>query len=123
MANKDRVVIEQLVLAERNCLGAAPAPLQPLTIRHTDLPFDSSGGPIAHEWNYYREVVGRLLSEGHEGRWVLIKGKEIIGIWDSEEEADGVRLEKFTLQPVLLKQIQTRERVFRGGGHDRRWLS
>src|SRR6516162_4744338 len=64
-----------------------PAPIPPPTIHYTDLPEDtSSGGRIAIEWNYYRREVGRLLAEGHEGKWVLIKGQEVVGIWDTEAE-------------------------------------
>jgi hypothetical protein len=96
-------------------------PLDPPTIHFTELPEDKSDGPIAGEWNLYRREVGRLLAEGHEGRWVLIKGDEIIGIWNTEEEADRIRLQKFLMQPVLLKQIRVREPILRGGGYHRRW--
>ncbi len=68
------------------------------TIHHTQLPEDSSDGQLTKEWNFYRHVVGRLLAEGHEGKWVLIKGEEIVGIWNTMDEADSVRLEKFLMQ-------------------------
>jgi hypothetical protein len=93
------------------------------TIHYTELPEDTSGGPIAGEWNFYRREVSRLLAEGHEDRWVLIEGEKIIGIWDTEEEADEARLQNFLMQPVLLKQICVREPVLRGGGYDRPWRS
>jgi hypothetical protein len=38
-------------------------------------------------------MVPQLLADGHESRWVLIKGEEIIGIWDTEEEARAVALQ------------------------------
>ncbi len=89
-------------------------------IHYTELP-ESAPGPIMAEWNLYRREVGRLLAEGHEGRWVLIKGEDIIGIWDTEEAADRVRLQNFQMRPVLLKQICTREKILRGGEYDHRW--
>lgn len=98
-------------------------PRQPPTISCKDLPEPVPGSPIAMEWNYYRRVVERLLAEGHEGRWVLIKNEEIVGIWDTEVEANQARLEKFLLQPVLMKQILAREPVLRGGGYFRPWPS
>jgi hypothetical protein len=98
-------------------------PLEPPTIHFTELPEDTSDGPIAGEWNFYRREVGRLLAEGHDGKWVLIKGGEIVGIWQTEEEADRIRLQKFFMQPVLLKQIRVREPLWRGGGYHRRWRS
>jgi hypothetical protein len=125
MNDADREMIERLVKSERKRLGAV-VPLPPRerpTIHYTELTADTSGGPIAREWNFYRREVGRLLAEGHEGRWVLIKGEEIIGIWDTEEEGHRVRLERYFMQPVLLKQILEREPILRGGGYDRRWRS
>ena len=120
-------LIERLQQAERLRLCQnPPRPLPPRerpTIHWTDLPEDASGGPLATEWNVYRKQVGRLLAEGHEGRWVLIKGEEIIGIWDTENEADQVRLQRFLMQPVLFQQIREREPILRGGGYHRPWRS
>jgi hypothetical protein len=84
------------------------------TIPWNELPEDTSGQPQSTEWNFYRREVGRLLAEGHEGRWVLIKGEEIIGMWDTREEALVVANTRFLLQPVLVHQILSREPVVRG---------
>ncbi len=84
------------------------------TIHFTQLPEDTSGGRTAAEWNYYRREVGRLLAEGHEGKWVLIHGEEIVGIWDTQAEADQIRLQRFLMQDVLVQQIRTHEPVLRG---------
>lgn len=98
-------------------------PREPPTIHWTELPEANPGSGIAAEWNLYRQQVGRLLQEGHEGRWILIKGEEIIGIWETEEEADEVRLQRFPMQDVLLRQILERERVLRGPMVFRVWGS
>ena len=90
------------------------------TIPYTELPEDKDG-PIATEWNLYRQEVGRLLATGHEGRWVLIKGSEIIGIWDSREEAKDVALQRYLLQPVLIRQILAQEPLVRGPMHSHLW--
>jgi hypothetical protein len=74
---------------------------------------DTSGGPLSTEWNVYRREVGRLLAEGHEGRWVLIKGEEIIGLWGTREEAFTVASKRHLMQPCLVHQIQTREPLLR----------
>jgi hypothetical protein len=71
--------------------------------------------PLTTEWNFYRRIIGRLLAEGHEGKWLLIKNEEIVGIWDTEAEANTVRLERFLMQPVLMKQILSQEPVLRIG--------
>jgi hypothetical protein len=54
-----------------------------------------------------------LLAEGHEGKWLLIK--ELVGIWDTEAQANEVRVAHFALQPVLMKQILAREPILRIG--------
>jgi hypothetical protein len=93
---------------------SAPRRLERPTIHFTQLPGDTSGGRGATEWNYYLREVGRLLADGHEGRWVLIKGEEVVGIWDTEAEANRIRLQRFLMQDVLIHQIRTHEPVLRG---------
>jgi hypothetical protein len=92
-----------------------PPPRESPTIHSTELPDPRPGDVLTTEWNHYRRVVGQLLAEGREGKWLLIKKEEIIGIWDTEEEADRVRVERFLLQAVLMKQILTREPILRNG--------
>jgi len=98
-------------------------PREPATIHYTELAEPLPGSPIATEWDCYRREVGRLLAEGNEGKWILIKGDQIVGIWNTQEEADSVRIERFLMQPVLMKQILSREPVLRGGGYFRPWPS
>lgn len=90
-----------------------PPPERP-TIHWTELQKDTSGGELATEWNYCLKQIGRLLAEGQEGRWVLIVGEKIIGLYDTDQEGHQVRAQRFLRQPVLLQQILSREPVFRG---------
>ena len=83
------------------------------TIPWTEIPEDTSGGPLSTEWNFYRREVGRLLAEGHEGRWLLIKGEEIIGIWDRREDAFAAATERYLRQPCLVRQILAAEPLLR----------
>lgn len=110
---------------ERNRLLRNPPAPQPMperpTIHWTELKEDTSGGRISKEWNFYLKQVGRLLADGHEGHWVLIKGDELIGVWNTEKEAQEVRTQKFLMQDVLLRQILEREPLLRGGGFLRLW--
>jgi hypothetical protein len=91
------------------------APHEPLMIDYTELAESPPDSPIATEWNFYRHQVGQLLAEGHEGKWVLIKGEQIVGVWETQEQANAVRAQRFPMQPVVLKQIWKREPVFRMG--------
>jgi hypothetical protein len=83
------------------------------TIPWTELPEDKSGRPNSTEWNFYRREVGRLLAEGHEGKWVLIKGEEIIGMWDREDVAFAAARERYLFQPCLVKQVLVAEPLLR----------
>jgi hypothetical protein len=91
-----------------------PVPALPRqTIHYTELPEDTSDSLLAREWNFYRREVGRLLAEGHESRWVLIKGEAIVSVWDSRAEAKAAALGRYFLQHVFLHQVLTRETVLR----------
>ena len=114
MTDAERELFERFMQLERErMLAAPPKPIEPQTIHFSELPEATPGSRGAVEWNFYRREVGRLLGEGHEGRWVLIRGEEIVGIWDTEEEADRVRVERFLMQDVLMHRILVREPVLR----------
>jgi hypothetical protein len=81
------------------------------TIHHSQLVPAAPNSPLAVEWEFYRREVDRLIGAGHEGKWVLIKGEEIIGIFDTEEQAYAVGSARFLLQPKLIHRILTREPV------------
>src|SRR5436190_3972401 len=106
MREDDTELLRQLVEQERARVNpqVLPAVVRP-TLHYTELPENTSGGPLSTEWNYYRQIIGRLLAEGHEGKWVLIQGNELIGIWETEAECDRERLKRFLMQPVFMKQV------------------
>lgn len=81
------------------------------TIHYTELPSLPPGSLFYTEREIYRREVARLIAEGHEGKWLLIKGEEIIGLFDTKEQALEVRAERFFGQPVMVQQILTREPV------------
>lgn len=105
--------LRQEELARLSRTAPTALPERP-TVHYTELPEDTSGGPSAREWNFYRREVGRLLAEGQEGKWVLIKEEAIIGVWDSREQAKAAALERYLMQPVLIYQVLVREPVLRG---------
>jgi hypothetical protein len=90
---------------------------EPPSIHYTELPPPGPNNPLEVEWNTYRREVARLLAEGQEGRHVLIKGEEIVGIYDTHLDALGAGYERFWGQPFLTHQIQTRERLYRIRGY------
>jgi hypothetical protein len=66
------------------------------------------------EWDHYRGEVGQLLTESHAGRHVLILGTEMIGIWDTHEEAVAEGYRRFLGRPFLVHEIQVEEPILRG---------
>jgi hypothetical protein len=85
----------------------------PLTIHYTELPPSRPGSPLATEWDVYRREAGRLIEEGNEGRHVLIKNEEIIGIFDTHEAAMFEGYKRYLRGPFLVHEIQTREKLLR----------
>lgn len=57
---------------------------------------------------YLRELP-RLLEEGQAGRHVLIKGDELISIWDTQGDAIQAGRERFGLEPIFIKTIDPRD--------------
>jgi hypothetical protein len=110
-----RALVERIHREAAERLRGQPLPpVERPTIHYTELPAAQPGDAHYLEWNTYRREVGRLLAEGHEGRYLLIKGEEIIGIWDTHEQAKEVALQRYLLQPCLIQQIRSREPLFRG---------
>jgi len=85
------------------------------TIHYTELLPAHPNSPLAVEWEFYRREVGRLLAEGHEGKHIVIKGEQIIGLFDTHLEALAAANQLFLRQSFLIHQVQTRERVYRTG--------
>ncbi len=61
------------------------------------------------ELKTYEANKQKLLLD--EGKFVLIQGKEILGAYETYEDALKVGYEKCKLEPFLVKQIQTLEQV------------
>lgn len=59
---------------------------------------------LEKELETYNGLLPNLLE--NQGRFVLIKGNDVAGIWDTYKDAiqEGYRL--FGLEPFLVKQIQ-----------------
>jgi hypothetical protein len=71
--------------------------------------------PLKVEWELFRRERPRLLAEGHEGRWVLVKGQELVGVFDTWEEAGRVGVQKFGVVSMLVQQICRRHKLLRQG--------
>jgi hypothetical protein len=60
------------------------------------------------EMETYERHKQELLSD-HRGKFALIRGPEIAGIWDTYEDALEAGYGQFGLEPFMVKQIQESE--------------
>jgi hypothetical protein len=57
---------------------------------------------------YHRELAKLLV---HEGKYVLIHGESVAGLFDTQEEAVEAGDDRFGLDPFLVHQIREKEPV------------
>jgi hypothetical protein len=65
---------------------------------------------LKQELETYELHRSSLLSES-EGKFVLIHGDEVAGVWPTYREALKTGYERYGLQPFLVKQIELVESV------------
>ena len=111
MPETNEELYRQFIEQERQFARDLPPmpPRERPMLHYTELAVAPPDSPIATEWDFYRRQVGRLLAEGHEGKWVLIKGEQLVGIWDTLEEANEAQ--RSLTPPAMIKQILTHERL------------
>jgi hypothetical protein len=61
------------------------------------------------EQQAYTRELPQLL--GSEGKFVLVHGNDVIGVYDTYADALGVGCERFGLTPFLVRPIQAIETV------------
>jgi len=66
-------------------------------------------GVLKEELEAYERMRGELL-EKYRGRVVAIKDGELVGVYDSEEEAFRDIVEKYGLVPALIKRVTEKEK-------------
>src|SRR5262245_10578612 len=65
--------------------------------------------PLAAEWATYRRELPRLLESGGAGRFALIQGDTILGIYDTFDAALDVGYDRFGLDtPFMAQPIDAR---------------
>ena len=98
--------------------GQPLPPVEAPTIHNTELPEASPDSPLYEAWNAYRREVGRLLAEGQEGKFVLVKDDAVIGFYDTWDAAREAGRRRYLLSPFLVHQVQTREPILRLRGYN-----
>ena len=76
------------------------------TIHYTQLPAVPLDDPIYRECQTFRRELPRLLAEGHEGEWALIKEDEIIGLYPTLDEGYHAGLQRYLLNPFIVQPVR-----------------
>lgn len=66
---------------------------------------------LEKELETFNRELPNLLAQNGEGKFVVICGKEVTGIYEAYADAIKVGYEKCGLNPFLVKKIQTVEQV------------
>jgi len=121
--DRERELVEEVFREALEHFRQNPTPTAepPRGVLYTELPEAKPGHVFFHEWNAYCREVGRLLAEGHEGRHVLIKGDEIIGVYDTWDEARVTGLQRYLLEPFFVHPIRVEEPYLRVRGLNYPW--
>ena len=79
------------------------------------LPLGWETGPLAEELRTYLAQRNTLL-EQFPGKFALVKGSKIVGLYDRKEEAYNEGYEQFHRAAFLVKQVQEQDKTFYVGG-------
>jgi hypothetical protein len=114
MNDNGRAIVEAMHREAKETDPAGPWPkVERKGVHFTQLPKLKPGEVFFQEWNTYCREVGRLLNEGQEGRYVLIKGELIIGVHDTWAAARESGLQRFLLEPFFVHLIRPEEPYIR----------
>jgi hypothetical protein len=86
------------------------------TIHYTEMPEPATNSPNYRECQTFRRELPRLLAEGNEGKWALIKGDEIAGLFDTLDAAHRAGHERFLLQRFIVQPVREWQPLLRGRG-------
>jgi hypothetical protein len=66
-------------------------------------------GAAEPEFATYLRELPRLLAEGHADHYALLKGNDLIGVWNTQREVLQAGYERFGLEPFSVKRIDPRD--------------
>lgn len=67
---------------------------------------------LSEELAYFNERLAHLLKE-HPGKFALVKGRQLVGTFDSADNAYVAGVEKFGVVPFLVREITESDRELR----------
>ncbi|HEV3260531.1 MAG TPA: hypothetical protein VG013_26990 [Gemmataceae bacterium] len=79
------------------------------------LPDSPAGEPFAEEWKTFKREVYRLMCAGNKGRFALIKGDQVVSVWDTLRDAIQAGRDRFGQQPIFVQEVQLYVKPIRSG--------
>jgi hypothetical protein len=79
------------------------------------VPDPRPGEPFAEEWKTFKREVYRLLSAGNRGRFALIKGDQVVSVWDTHRDALQAGRERSGQEPFFVQEVQLYVKPVRSG--------
>jgi hypothetical protein len=79
------------------------------------MPDPPADQPFAEEWKTFKREVYRLMCAGNKGRFALIKGQQVISVWDTQNDAIQAGREHFGQQPFFVQEVQLYVKSLRSG--------
>ena len=73
----------------------------------------TSQEPLTEEYEFYRQKKPELLKQSN-GKFALIKGRELVGVFDTDQDAYKAGLLRFGNVPFMIVRVQD--------GDDRNWI-
>jgi hypothetical protein len=70
--------------------------------------FPEKFNPLRTELETYYRELPRLLEEGDEGRYLVVKGTTVCSAWDTLRDALQYGYERFGLEPFLAQVVDSR---------------
>jgi len=65
-----------------------------------------SNQSLSTEEKFFEDHVTEWCEkENHEGKWALIKGRKLVGVYEEYDEAVRQGFERFGLEPFMISQI------------------
>ena len=65
-----------------------------------------------NETETYRRLKPELLANAHQGRFAVIYGDELAGVWDTFGDACGEGYRRYHQAPFMVKEIHEVEPVY-----------
>jgi hypothetical protein len=87
------------------------------TIHYTQLVEPRPESPNYQELQTFRRELPRLLAEGNEGKWALIKGGQVIGVYQTFDESYLAGRERYLFQPFIVQPVREWQPLFHTKAH------